>query len=179
MRFQCPARLATLFQTALKLASSTRPQDCTTAAYLLRVLLDQPLIRQVVTQSKDNLDQPQDVKQNSTSPSHAKDKDEDSSVNPKASEEDSAIKSESSAHGGGDEEAGGDMSERYLVVLKVLMLHLKQQLEVANKSLIHAAATQPLYPTMHCIRCLLSDFDLRYENTLIIYLFIILTLSHQ
>ena len=50
---------------------------------------------------------------------------------------------------------------RSLQVLQTLLLQLQDQLDVAKKNLLHAAATRPLYPTLHCIRYLLADLDLR------------------
>ncbi len=47
MHLQNKGRLKSLFEGSLELASSTRPQDCTTAAYLLRLLLTQPLLQEI------------------------------------------------------------------------------------------------------------------------------------
>ncbi|XP_046339064.2 thyroid adenoma-associated protein homolog [Haliotis rufescens] len=48
-----------------------------------------------------------------------------------------------------------------LMLLTILLLSLRDQTAVARKSLIVAAANRPMYPTMHCIRHILSDVDLR------------------
>lgn len=44
-------------------------------------------------------------------------------------------------------------------LLKVLLLLLMDQVCVADSSLVMAAANRPMYPTLHCIRCLLNDVD--------------------
>ncbi|XP_067681790.1 tRNA (32-2'-O)-methyltransferase regulator THADA-like [Haliotis asinina] len=48
-----------------------------------------------------------------------------------------------------------------LTLLKMLLLSLRDQTAVARANLIVAAANRPMYPTMHCIRHILSDVDLR------------------
>ena len=52
-------------------------------------------------------------------------------------------------------------TDHRLTLLQVLLSQLKQQLHVAQASLLHAAATQPLYPTLHCIRYILEETQLR------------------
>ena len=47
------------------------------------------------------------------------------------------------------------------LVVNLLILSLEDQLETAKQSLLHAAATKPMYPTLHCIRYLLAEVQLR------------------
>lgn len=54
-----------------------------------------------------------------------------------------------------------NQSGRSLLLLQILLSCLQDQLEVAKNNLIMAAANRPLYPTLHCIRYLLCDVNLR------------------
>ncbi len=101
-----------LIAMAMGLAGSTRPQDCTTAAYLLRLLLRLPGVVNELT-------------------SHHRDVDPDTGC----------------LHG-------------YLI-LRLLLELLQRQVAVSRTSLLHAAATGPLYPVLHCVRYLLGDLNLR------------------
>ena len=54
------------------------------------------------------------------------------------------------------------MQTRRHLILQVLLNSIKEQVAVARQSLLHAAATRPLYPTLQCIRYILADQDLKY-----------------
>ena len=46
-----------------------------------------------------------------------------------------------------------------------LLFLMGDQVTVAQSSLILAAANRPIYPTMHCLRHILSGVDFRLVNT--------------
>lgn len=64
------------------------------------------------------------------------------------------------------EESAGDFDlERNRLCLAFILLDLlEEQATVATSNLMFAAATKPMYPTLHCIRYILRDVSYRYEN---------------
>nr|XP_022332415.1 thyroid adenoma-associated protein homolog isoform X4 [Crassostrea virginica] len=127
----------------LALAGSNRPQDCTTGAYLLRVLLLQPNIQ-------DYLVGAQEILTNFLTPStiaHWEDL-----LNGTQSLTGALQMLPLSNHNS----SGGT-----ILLLWILLLYLKEQLQVAKTGLFIAAATKPMYPTLHCIRYILFDINLK------------------
>ena len=49
---------------------------------------------------------------------------------------------------------------RFLLAVCILLNHLDHQVKIANDSLLQAAGSKPIYPTIHCIRHLLENYDL-------------------
>ena len=131
-------RLRALLTCGLGLAGSTRPQDCTTAAYLIRLLAQQECIRQCLPQKT-----PQKTEKKATTSTQEL----EMGTTPHTEHMEQVV-------------PPGDSGD--FLLLQTLVLMLKQQVCTARQSLLHAAATQPLYPTMHCIRYLLRDVQLGY-----------------
>ena len=52
--FQAGDKLEELFETCMKLAESTRPQDCTTSAYMLRYLIQLPQLDHILQEKLGN-----------------------------------------------------------------------------------------------------------------------------
>lgn len=50
-----------------------------------------------------------------------------------------------------------------LFLLEILLKLLDDEIMVAKQSLITAAATRPMYPTLHCIRYILQEVDFRFD----------------
>ncbi|XP_074661192.1 tRNA (32-2'-O)-methyltransferase regulator THADA-like [Tubulanus polymorphus] len=121
---QTASEVSVLFNCVLALTCTTKPQDSTTAAYILRLLVRQTELFTVLT--------------------HPSEFSLDFSEMPY-----------------GINVTENDLEGRSLLTLSVLVSSLSEQLEVAKKTLLHAAATRPMYPVIHCIRYLLSTINLR------------------
>jgi len=198
---QAPARLQRLLDVSLQLASSTRPQDCNTAAYLLRLITQQPLLYKVISAGYvDQLNTPTShhwtlrVTPNRGGVTDTTQGIADSTqvVGDTTQRVGDTIQGVGdTTQAGGDSTQGvGDTTEgvgpaltrdgvvghclqwchtgvvndvvgRCCVVLTLLLSQLDSQVTVAHRSLVHAASTQPMYPTMHCIRYLLKDVNLK------------------
>ncbi|XP_041351215.1 thyroid adenoma-associated protein homolog [Gigantopelta aegis] len=52
-----------------------------------------------------------------------------------------------------------------LLLLSILLMLLREQLSVARRSLTSAAANGPMYPTLHCIRYILSEINYKSVST--------------
>ena len=138
----------TLFSIAMDLAGSTKPQDCTTAAYLFRVLLLQPSTWTILFQSGPDLSKylgQIDIGLMEKIATKCK---------LPADKLFEILKSHSVQSG-----------SSYLL-LWILLLYLRSQMEVARTGLAVAATSRPMYPTLHCIRYLLFHIQLRYMNSL-------------
>ena len=169
-----------LFQVALTLSSSTRPQDSTTAAYTFKVLIHQPAIFDI-------------LKSHSTR-QHRKWNDD---KNEAGCQKEAVIYKEASITGSEavtqhiecqrvtetQTEADVMMETsrlrdfmafsciinniennnlgRSCMLLVTLLNRLQEQAAVAKSNLIVAAANSPLYPTMQCMRYCLADIDFR------------------
>lgn len=55
---------------------------------------------------------------------------------------------------------------RSFAVLTLLLDELRDELRLADHSLLLVAAQRPLYPVLHCLRYLFSDVDLRLAVSL-------------
>lgn len=132
---QDPEFLKELLSAAMVLSESTRPQDCSTAAYLLRLLLQQENIGPVIKNYKPTL----------LSNSSA-----------------SFLQIPLPMPGSQKQE----VKINDLLLVQQLILLLIDQLEVAKTSLVHAAATRPMYPTIHCIRYIIANLNFRQYNNL-------------
>ncbi|XP_029658037.1 thyroid adenoma-associated protein homolog [Octopus sinensis] len=115
-----------LLSIAMTLCTSTKPQDCSTAAYLLHLLLCQESIGPVLDDYQLQL---------LTTMSAEMDQLEQVIFNNKFK------------------------TKNYLRIVWLLIVLLKDQIQVAHDSLVHAAASRPLYPTIHCIRYILTSLD--------------------
>ena len=159
-----------LFDVALTLSCSSRPQDSTTAAYLLKVLLHQPTIFQTMKDHGTSLH-----RKSSQNGKEACVQNEACGIENEAflrkqvpecqmqtfcensnSEEKSKTLYRTDNLDIADSDAG-----RHLLLLVILLNSLKDQVVVARDNLIVAAATCPLYPTMQCMRYCLADIHFR------------------
>ncbi|PVD25967.1 hypothetical protein C0Q70_13634 [Pomacea canaliculata] len=114
-----------LYSCAMNLATSTRPQDSSTAAYLFRFLLQQSCISSVIKGHKLELQNPACIKKLGVWLS-----------------------------------ASNIEVPTVLHQLQVLLSLLVDQVVIARHSLVVAAASRPMHPTLHSIRCILSTLDL-------------------
>lgn len=126
------SHLRDLLSAGLELAQSPRPQDCTTAAFLLQFLVNVPNFSEVLKEQK----------------GYSK-----AGV--------SNLFSFSL-----EESADFDLERNRLCLAFTLLDLLKEEVTVATSNLMFAAATRPLYPTLHCIRYILKDVSFRCENLL-------------
>jgi hypothetical protein len=136
---------AELLDISLELAGSNRPQDCTTGAFLLRILLLQPTIQDFLLHHQETLTK-------YLTPSaltHWQDL-VNGTPDLKASLQKISLQTTSDVSSGGT-----------LLLVWILLLYLEDQLKVAKNGLFIAAATKPMYPTLHCIRYILFDVNLR------------------
>ena len=159
---QDATRLSHLLEASLRLASSTRPQDCNTAAYILRIITQQPLLYDVIGDTYiDQLDC--DAGRSWTAEETAA----KPRLNDSAEDNDQLVVTDGFNRGCRrvlrccDGDVDNDVSGRRFTVLTLLLRQLDKQVTVARHNLVHAASTQPMYPMMHCIRYLLTDVDLR------------------
>ena len=58
--------------------------------------------------------------------------------------------------------AASDLAQSIMGTLEDLCSGLAEEVGVAKGSLLEAAVQGPMYGTLHCIRELLTDLDLRY-----------------
>ena len=219
---QAPGRLRYLLDVSLQLASSTRPQDCNTAAYLLRLITQQPLLYSVICAGY--VDQLNSATSHHWTLRHTRNRGGATDTTQGVQDSTQGVGDttqgvghttqgvgdttqgvEDSIHWVGDTIQGvgdttqgvGDTSQgvgdttqgvghaltrdgvvghclqwcdtgvvndavgRCSVVLTLLLSQLDSQVTVARRSLVHAASTRPMYPTMHCIRYLLKDINLK------------------
>ncbi|KAK7482199.1 hypothetical protein BaRGS_00026548, partial [Batillaria attramentaria] len=134
-----------LYSAALKLAVSTRPQDCGTAAYLLRFLSHVPFASHAMESHT--------LRSSTTILTAEQSSDIDAPAKDTAPETDST--------GNGDRLMGAVEVPREMRLLSTLLQLLVDQVTVARSSLVVAAANRPMYPTLHCIRYILEDMNLR------------------
>ena len=149
------SRLTELLEAGLQLASSARPQDCTTAAYLLRMLLSHPLLLEVLPVVQETLKITGSHLENPEVPTLTEE------VNPSLAKPPSNGGLANLGLTSAIKEAPGGGNVTYKMI-EMLYCMLCDQLAVAEQNLLHAAATGPLYPTLHCIRYILMDTDLRW-----------------
>ncbi|XP_048737624.2 thyroid adenoma-associated protein homolog isoform X2 [Ostrea edulis] len=134
-----------LLDISMELAGSNRPQDCTTGAFLLRILLLQPNIQ-------DFLLNPEETLPKYLTPSALTQWEDllNGTQNLKAALQ--KISQQASSN---------DSSRGTLLLVWILLLYLEDQLKIAKNGLFIAAATKPMYPTLHCIRYILFGVNLR------------------
>lgn len=135
-----------LLDISMELAGSNRPQDCTTGAFLLRILLLQPNIQDFLLNPKETLPK-------YLTPSALTQWEDllNGTQNLKAALQ--KISQQASSN---------DSSRGTLLLVWILLLYLEDQLKIAKNGLFIAAATKPMYPTLHCIRYILFGVNLRY-----------------
>lgn len=153
-----------LLEASLQLARSTRPQDCNTAAYLLRIITQQPLLYHIIGVSYvDQLNTATCLLTVKEALWRCGLNDATQGMHPTL-ERDGIFKEPESCkkclywH---DTRVLNDFVGRCCVMLTLLLGQLDSQVTVARHNLVQAASTQPMYPTMHCIRYLLRDVDLK------------------
>lgn len=197
-----------LYSCAMNLATSTRPQDSSTAAYLFRFLLQQSCISSVIKGHKLELQNPACINkllQEKSCPQKSDpDPSYDTCTNGGLSEAapyilfniQNPLLLDCTAQHGGKHSAPLSKSEaaectaqenhlraQELVLdtvsgvwlsasnievptvlhqLQVLLSLLVDQVVIARHSLVVAAASRPMHPTLHSIRCILSTLDLGY-----------------
>ncbi|XP_061173065.1 tRNA (32-2'-O)-methyltransferase regulator THADA-like [Saccostrea echinata] len=136
-----------LLDIGLELAGSNRPQDCTTGAYLLRILLLQPRIQDFLVNSQETLTK------YLTPSALAKWEDLlDGTQNLKTALQKMSHQNRASSGG-------------TVLLLWILLFYLEDQLQVSKTGLFITAATKPMYPTLHCIRYILFDVNLKKLST--------------
>jgi len=151
--------LQVLFKTGILLVESAKPQDCSTAAYLLRFLVHSYSLTSILCEKLneirtsailENIPLIGDGENTSISLDMLKISKKEI---PETLCEDNPSRHVSSEN----------RNVRYLLGVKLLHCMLLNHLEVAKDSLMQAAATCPMYPTLHCMRYLLNDVDfIRY-----------------
>ena len=163
-----------MFEVALTLSSSTRPQDSTTAAYMFKVLIYQPAIFQILNNHRTSLNRKRieneneagcqkeatcqtDIPGNKSDNIYLIGKDQRCERNQH---------NENSISGPAEDEIritdiGDDLMGRRFLLLVILLKNLKGQTSIARNNLIVAAANCPLYPTMQCMRYCLAYIDFR------------------
>ncbi|XP_064600963.1 tRNA (32-2'-O)-methyltransferase regulator THADA-like [Liolophura sinensis] len=130
-----------MFESALTLCVSTKPQDCTTAAYIFLLVVKHPRFLTLILDSFD-----------------------------KAGFNAGTHKSISSDHSPGglslDHELDQSSPQHTVyLLLRLLLKRLSEQVTVARSNLLRAAASGPLYPVIHCIRYILTDLPLSSVKT--------------
>ena len=156
---------------ALSLSCSSRPQDSTTAAYLLKVLLHQPFVLQTMKEHGTSLHRKLNQNQNEACIQNEAGRNE-KEAGPEAHvpelkaldlNDSTDIKKKSkSIFRASDLVIEDNDAGRRLLLLMILLDSLKQQVDVARDNLIVAAANCPLYPTMQCMRYCLADIKFRF-----------------
>ena len=136
--FQTFESVDDMFETALNLACSPRPQDSTTAAYLFKVLLIQGEFFSVMLKSRSFIGSGLSMSKISENQS-----DEVSHEQPPLPK------------------IPDSQSGRVLHLLLWLSHYLKYQIDMAKQSLMKAACNKPLYPTLHSIRYVMQDVVFR------------------
>ena len=156
---QDPSLLSTLLESALSLAQSTRPQDCTTAAYLLRLLVKQPSLYHILidhlqhTSNTDTgivaMDTDDKSNEDGSNQMHKNMEYSDNESPMKYSDLNAWLRVENSE------------SARYLLLLRCVLDEVKSEAAAASTNLLHAAATRPMYPALHVIRYLIGDVNMK------------------
>ena len=188
-----------VFQIALNLSYSTRPQDSTTSAYLFSVLTHQPYINTVLTQ---HIESAVDILKNDSqnearnqseadnemgakSLNHPHDNESTQKDNNGAKHKNEAEDTTKGPRKEGNEElklgnalCNPEERGRYFLLL-ILLKSLESQYEIAKTSLAVAAANKPLYPTIQCMRYCFAgvNFRLSFYSTLSFNLCIVSVLS--
>ena len=130
----------------LELASSSKPQNSSTAAYLLRILLHYEALDEVLMEEKLKISQ---RCQGAAALESMECKDSGSEEVLKVGMIGDGVPPRTS------------YDSRQLEMVSLLLMHLREQVGVAGRNLLHASATRPMYPTLHCIRYILADTNLR------------------
>ena len=138
-----------LFETGLELAESSRPQHSATAAFLLHFLVQLPVLHDVITQQRSDV-----ITQQRSDVSTQQRSDVSTQRSYVSTQQRSDVITQ----------LPNTPSCRSLLALSVLLRILEQQLVVASRSLMDAAASKPLYPTLHAINHLLGAVDFRSVN---------------
>ena len=155
--FQSESIVKELLDISLSLSESTRPQDSTTAAYLLSVLTHQSNMHIVLTQhiqtcQYGTIDLETDCSgQGSVDGTNLT---ESGAVVPRQRTD--VEKLLTNVRGGESE-----LVRRY-ILLEILTKNLESQTVMAKSSLIVAAANKPLYPTIQCMRYCFAEVQYRY-----------------
>lgn len=136
--FQTFESVDDMFETALNLAGSTKPQDSTTAAYLFKVLLIQREFFSVMSKSKSFIGS--GLSMSKISENQSDEVSDEQPPLPKISD---------------------SQSGRVLHLLFWLSHYLKYQIDMAKQSLMKAACSKPMYPTLHSIRYVMQDVVFR------------------
>ncbi|KAL8624379.1 hypothetical protein ACOMHN_012779 [Nucella lapillus] len=169
-----------LYESAMQLAVSTRPQDCGTAAYVFRLLLlllqtpgssggaqFQGQLPPIPSAHRSLLEEASSVQGNrrllsgepsaeTTSKPSCNEalKSTDAELTQLVSEMTTMMTVTATVDEGGDVASSAELR-----LLQSLLTLLAQQVSVAQTSLILAAASRPMYPTLHCIRCVLDGIS--------------------
>ena len=133
----------------LELASSSKPQNSSTAAYLLRILLHYEALDEVLIEEKLKISQ-----RGQGAPALE-------SMECKDSDSEGVPTEENVGMIGDGVPPKTSYDSRQLEMVSLLLMHLREQVGVAGRNLLHASATRPMYPTLHCIRYILADANLR------------------
>ena len=163
-----------MFEVALTLSSSTRPQDSTTAAYMFKVLIYQPAIFQILKNHRTSLNKKRIENENEAgyqkeATCHTDipgNKTDNTSQLVQDGRCESDHFNENSICGPAEDEIrityiGDDLMGRRFLLLVILLKNLREQASIARNNLIVAAANCPLYPTMQCMRYCLAYIDFR------------------
>ena len=156
-----------LFNTALTLSCSSRPQDSTTAAYLLKVLIYQPAIFKTMQECGTSLNRKlRETGKEACGRKEADVQNEAGGIEKEACPQKQASEFETQKENQtifrtDDIDFEDSDSVRRLLLLVILLNSLKEQVDVAEDNLIVAAANCPLYPTMQCMRYCLADILFR------------------
>lgn len=171
--FQSMPVLEEMFEIALNLSHSTRPQDSTTAAYLFSVLTHLPGIHKMLTQHVEVVP----ILNKCAIPGSVGGKSEN--VASKLTETEAVNENQSATGSNNQSEAGKNGAESTVIEPKVPLLYgtgnnkenghylllsilyqsLEAQCQTAKTSLAVAAANKPLYPTIQCMRYCFSSVD--------------------
>lgn len=127
-----------MFESALTLCVSAKPQDCTTAAYIFRLVVKHPCFPGLVSDYMPCIAGYSAATQKSSSTDHS----------PNGQSLDLQLEPASQSH-------------TVYLLLRLLLHRLSDQVSVARSNLLMAAASGPLYPVIHCIRYILTDLPLR------------------
>ncbi|XP_052801972.1 thyroid adenoma-associated protein homolog [Mya arenaria] len=150
--------LQEVFDLALTLSQSARPQDSTTGAYLFSVLTQQPRARDILLQYIHPSGGGNDGGSLTGDTGTAHISQVTGAVYEKhdLNEVKESLAKEYNVRGSGDSE----VSQSYLL-LRILLSSLESQYRTAKTSLIVAAATSPLYPTLMCMRYCFNNIHFR------------------
>ncbi|XP_013405137.1 thyroid adenoma-associated protein homolog [Lingula anatina] len=160
MGMQNQEKAVEILTACLQLVYSTKPQDCTTAAYLMKLVLRQDGIYKTLLQFLETFTSIGSEQEKNDSTELDADKDGECPLEIDRTDQTSFISEEH------DNESHfakfvTEYERAFQLWLEILLVHLSRQIETARRNLLHAAATGPLYPVLHCVRLLLDDMDLR------------------